>query len=299
SHERGLGGSGSHATLVSSGSGSGSGSGSRSRANIPTEETTQVALVGEERATPGALVTVRLPAREANLDGYTLYLPRQYADTSRRFPMIVYLQGVFGVGGPISNVNHWGLPRLLRDTGDVEAAPYRRLLEDFVVVSLHIVEGRYDQGPEAVAKILDDFTKRYRIDANRISVTGLSRGGHGSWGLAAKLAGRFAAISPIGGDADEVEDMHALANTAIWVAHNADDGAVPFESALAAVQRVEEAFDVDFLRVDPSGIASTDYRDRRYVLTSSPTGGHDAWTDHYRSSAFYEWLLVQERRSDR
>jgi predicted peptidase len=41
-----------------------------------------------------------------------------------------------------------------------------------------------------------DVTKRYRIDENRIYVTGLSMGGFGTWALTMAYPERFAAIAP-------------------------------------------------------------------------------------------------------
>jgi predicted peptidase len=50
---------------------------------------------------------------------------------------------------------------------------------------------------------LDEIEANYRVDKNRIYVTGLSMGGHGTWSLALSAEpNRFAAIAPVCGWAD-------------------------------------------------------------------------------------------------
>ena len=46
-------------------------------------------------------------------------LPESHDNVKDPYPIIVYLQGSYGVGGPIENVNKWGLTRLIRDENDL------------------------------------------------------------------------------------------------------------------------------------------------------------------------------------
>ncbi|MCB9917168.1 MAG: protein kinase [Planctomycetes bacterium] len=297
----GLGGSG-NGRSGHGGSGLG-GSGHQSDADTRAARGIQ-ALATEARR--GGLSVVEFPEPIGNVDGYVLYLPTRYrAATVDRgattFPLIVYLQGSFGVGGAVSDVVNWGMPRLLRDAQDATDARYRRLLDDFVVVCVHISEGRYGQTPSAIERILTEVTQKYAVDPKRISVTGLSRGGHGTWELAAKLPGHFAAIAPIGASPGAVDDWSRLANTSVWIAHNESDQVAEFDEALAASNRLEHEFGVKFLRIHPRAIdgvtpVNARFENVRYVFSSSPTGNHDAWTDLYTSAGFYAWLAAQARQ---
>lgn len=228
-----------------------------------------------------------------NIDGYTLYLPRSFDEHEGTYPILVYLQGAFGVGGEVRDLNHWGLPRLLRDETDMSLERNRLLLDRFVVVNLHIQHGQYHQQPQLIRTILQRMAEEYKGDLQRVYLTGLSRGGHASWALPHLLPGTFAAVAPVGGDAEDIESFQELAQTAVWVAHNRADNTVTFEEAERAIHAVQAITGEPFLRSTPNDIENSAYLDHRYVLTSSPSGGHDAWTDLYTSAAFYRWLLQQ------
>ena len=50
--------------------------------------------------------------------------------------------------------------------------------------------------------LLDEIVEKYKVDQDRIYVTGLSMGGFGTWSLAGYTPERFAAIAPICGGGD-------------------------------------------------------------------------------------------------
>ena len=248
---------------------------------------------GEPRA--GALVTMALPDPQGDLDGYTLYLPLSYGEREHRYPILVYLQGAYGVGGEIADLNNWGLARLLRDEEDLSIERNRLLLDEFIVVCLHIQGGNYFDEPKLVEDILDGILEKYDADPKRIYATGLSAGGHGSWGLASVLPKRFAAIAPVGGRARAVDNFNKLNGMSIWIAHNRDDGVVSYDEADTAARRVEALTGERFLRTNPIELGTTDYLKRKLVFTSATNGGHDAWTDLYSNLEFYKWLLRQTK----
>ena len=77
-------------------------------------------------------------------------------------------------------------------------------------------------------RILDDVLANYKADPKCIHLTGLSRGGHGTWGLAELLPDTFASIAPIAGNPSAVKHHGRLAKSAIWVAHNRGDNSAGF-----------------------------------------------------------------------
>ena len=50
---------------------------------------------------------------------------------------------------------------------------------------------------EAVVGLIDEIIKKYRIDPDRVYLSGLSMGGKGTWLVAEAAPDRFAAIAPI------------------------------------------------------------------------------------------------------
>ena len=71
-----------------------------------------------------------------------------------------------------------------------------------------------------LAALLDEIVKKYKVDQDRIYVTGLSMGGFGTWSLAAYQPNRFAAIVPICGGG-EVYWADTLAHIPAWAFHGA------------------------------------------------------------------------------
>jgi predicted peptidase len=80
----------------------------------------------------------------------------------------------------------------------------------------------------AVIDLLDTLQRTYPIDTTRIYVSGLSMGGFGTWDIAMRCPGRFAAIAPMCGGADPSK-AHLLA-VPVWTTHGTADGIIPVSS---------------------------------------------------------------------
>ena len=123
--------------------------------------------------------------------------------------------------------------------------------------------------------MLDEIVEKYKIDRDRIYVTGQSMGGFGTWSLAAYQPHRFAALVPICGGGKPFE-ARLYAHVPVWVFHGAKDKAVPIREA-------EEM--VEALKKNGGNVKFTVY----------PEAGHDAWTETYANPELYKWLLQQKR----
>lgn len=239
---------------------------------------------------PGAMVPIEIEDGH-NIDGYTLYLPVNYAKTEEAYPVLVYLQGGYGVGGEVTRLNDWGLSRLIRDENDLTSTRNQLLLDTFIIVSPHIDGGDYDDHPEVMQRILNDVAADYRVDASRIYATGLSRGGHGSWDFPGKLPGVFAAVAPVGGRPDSEQGYSRFKDVAVWVSHNQGDPTVDWSDSDLAVKKIEAEAEVQFKRYAEPVPAGEGYLEERYVFTQPNYDRHDAWTALYSSPQFYQWLL--------
>ena len=122
---------------------------------------------------------------------------------------------------------------------------------------------------------MDDIAAKYRVDKDRIYLTGLSMGGFGTWSLAAAHPERFAAIVPICGGGNPA-DAAKLKNLPIWVFHGAKDPVVPPERSESMVKAIKAA-------------------GGNVKLTVYPDAGHDAWTATYENPELYRWLFAQKR----
>lgn len=198
---------------------------------------------------------------------YLLYLPPKYQSSRLRWPLMLFLHGAGESGTNLAKVKIHGPPKLVETN---QAFP-------FILVSPQSPGRGWD--PEALNALLDEMISRYRVDKERVYVTGLSMGGYGTWTLAAAHPDKFAAIAPICGGGNPA-DAPKLARLPIWVFHGAKDPTVP-------VRRSEEM--VEAIKAAGGDVKFTVY----------PEAGHDSWTETYNNPELYKWLLAHQRNAGR
>jgi predicted peptidase len=130
----------------------------------------------------------------------------------------------------------------------------------------------------AVELALDEVMRTKPVDVDRVYLTGLSMGGFGSFDLAVREPGRFAALVSVcgGGDPARAEALRALP---VMVAHGIDDPVVPIACSRAMAEAIRAA----------GGSVTV----REY-----PGVGHDAWTRAYTDAddGVLAWMFAQRRR---
>ena len=194
---------------------------------------------------------------------YLLYLPKEY-DQRESWPVMLFLHGSGERGHDLNAVKIHGPPKLIQAGRDFP----------MIVVSPQCsAEGRWE--PIELHALLDEIQEHYKVDQDRIYVTGLSMGGFGTWTLAASRPNRFAALLPVCGGG-EGYIAKRIAKIPTWVFHGAKDGAVP-------VERSEKM------------VAALKKEGGTPQLTIYPEAEHDSWTETYANPAIYEWLLQQKR----
>ena len=192
---------------------------------------------------------------------YQLYLPEGYP-TQDDWPLIIFLHGAGERGDTLDRVNTHGPPKVARDKN-----------LPFVVVSPQCKSNvRWD--PVSLNRLLTDVLKRYKVDKNRVYLTGLSMGGEGTWQWAAYAPYRFAAIAPICGKSDG--GLAKRLSMPIWVFHGAQDDVVHLKHSYQMVNAVKKE--------------GGDIR-----ITVYPDAAHDSWTATYANPELYEWFLRHSR----
>ncbi len=195
---------------------------------------------------------------------YQLFLPEDYGkDEDKLWPMILFLHGKGESGNDLNKVKVHGPPKIVETQ---KGFP-------FIVVSPQSRDYGWD--PEVMMVLLDRVAGQYRVDRDRVYLTGLSMGGYGTWSLAARHPERFAAIVPIcgGGNPNNAERLKDLP---IWVFHGAQDLSVPIGRSVIMVNALKAA-------------------GGNVKFTVYPDAGHDCWTETYDNPKLYEWLLQQKR----
>ena len=212
---------------------------------------------------PGVQQTARLDTQVKVQMGYLLYLPKDY-EKQESWPLLLFLHGSGERGDDLELVKVHGPPKLIAAGQDFP----------FIVVSPQCPQGQSWEPIELMA-LLDDIGRKYKVDADRIYMTGLSMGGFGTWRLAAYAPQRFAAIAPICGGG-ETYWTKQFVHLPTWVFHGAKDEGVPLERSQKMVDALQK-------------------NGGNPKLTVYPEAEHDSWTETYNNPELYEWLLAQKR----
>ncbi len=201
-----------------------------------------------------------------------MLLPQGYDNEEAAWPAIVYLHGLGEVGDDLSYLTRRGLVKELShglEIPFVVIAPQAGWTDDYV--------NGWKNNETAVLGALADAQSRYRIDPDRIYLTGNSMGGIGSFYLASKHPDIFAAVAPIAGQG-EAAWAEQYSDLPFWVFHGEQDDVIP----VAGSQNMVEA-----MRKQSVEVKYTEY----------PELLHDSWTPTYQNLELYEWFLNHDRRN--
>ncbi len=196
-------------------------------------------------------------------DNYLLYLPRKYGKSGKTWPLVVFLHGSGSAIENIEKIRSGGPPKLFEEGMD----------SDFILLAPQLyanVPWDIDRIHEIIEEIMDD----YDVDPQRIYLTGLSRGGFGSWELAVSYPNLFAAVAPIA--ARDIPGVERLIHSNIWIFHGQDDEGVPWQGSQFMYNRLKKV-------------------DANVKLTLYAGVGHNAWDPTYANDEFWQWLLKQKK----
>jgi len=115
-----------------------------------------------------------------------------------------------------------------------------------------------------------------RIDIKKRYITGVSRGGYGTWEFICTYPNMFAAAVPVcgGGDPDLASK---IVNMPIWAFHGANDKNVPVSGSRDMISAIRNA----------GG-------NPRY--TEYPYGTHNIWNNVVETPDLWKWLFAQKRK---
>jgi pimeloyl-ACP methyl ester carboxylesterase len=196
---------------------------------------------------------------------YLVDLPRGYADeTGKRWPLLVFLHHADASGSDLSLVRHCALAGLIARGKQVPA----------IVVSPQYPDGPIWSTP-ILAHLITGLAARYRVDRDRVYMTGVSAGGDETWNFALIHPDWLAAIVPMSGESDP-GDAARLCDLPVWAFQGGKDPAVMPSQIVAMVEAIRKA----------GGHAH---------LTIYPDAGHDCWDQAYSTDALWTWLFAQRR----
>lgn len=197
---------------------------------------------------------------------YWLYTPET---PGKNKPLVIFLHGAGERGGSPENVFRISVPLMLRDG---------KWKPDAYVICPQCREG-YDWNSqvERVKAIIDHEIAALHSDRTRISITGNSMGGFGSWAMALHFPEFFSAMAPLCGGGltwrcSNLKDMP------IRIFHGDADTVVPVECSISMAEAVNAC----------GGHAE---------LTILPGCPHNCWDPVYGETDVLDWLIAQKREN--
>jgi predicted esterase/thiol-disulfide isomerase/thioredoxin len=201
---------------------------------------------------------------------YAVFVPPEY-DGVKPVPALLYLHG----SGPRGTDGRAHL-----ETGLAKTIRAKNLDFPFLVIFPQAREGEDwsadTPGGRRALAILAQAQKDYRIDSDRIALSGISMGGAGTWSLAAADPKRWSAIVRMshGGDA---KSAARLVGVPCWCFHGAADKMIPPQQSRDMIDAIAKA-------------------GGRPLYQEFPNVGHNDCADRvYAMNDLYEWLLLQNR----
>lgn len=220
---------------------------------------------------------------------YQIYSPKQ---TGTKLPLIIHLHGSGEAGtdnqAQMYQGTNFGPQYFTSETNQAIQAAFvlaPQTPKPMRWASTTLDHYDYTQTPStpsmtALLHLIDEMIKNNPdIDANRIYMTGLSRGGQGVWNAMIQRPELFAAALPIAGSADP-KQAYKIKHIPTWVFHGSNDEVTSVEYSREMVDAIIRA----------GGSTAT----IRY--TEIENGGHDSsWQTAYSNSDVYKWMVKNHK----
>ncbi len=216
---------------------------------------------------------------------YRLFRPRML-DAGRTYPLVVFLHGAGGsgtdnrkqfTGGNLAGSRVWALDanQARQPVFVISPQTDQGWGERLNPKSTAQSSGGIAPGAKLLFELLDSVLPKLPIDRKRIYVTGQSMGGYGSFYVAMKRPGLFAAAVPVCGGGIPAE-ANALRGVPLWAFHGNADPIVPVERSREMVQAIRAA---------GGSVALTEYAGV----------AHNSWEFAYSEPELLGWLYAQHK----
>lgn len=194
---------------------------------------------------------------------YLIYFPKNY-DQKKKYPLLIFLHGAGERGNDLSLLKCHSIPKICDQNVQYEA----------IIISPQCKENTtWNSNAAQVIAFIRDMMKKYNVDENAISITGISMGGFGTWQVIMDCPTLFAAAAPICGGGLAWRAKNTLLNLPIRIYHGEADTVVDvfYSKDIYRVLKENKAKDVQ--------------------LFLYPNVGHDVWVQAYEETNLIHWLI--------
>jgi hypothetical protein len=220
------------------------------------EETAKVVKLGEERS---------FTNNQGETLKYVLIKPQGY-DPTIKYPLLVALP-YSGYEAPpaqflTSGSNQYHYPTFIFIPFCPEGAGWGGIPNYPTIDTLVF---------DAILKVEEEMS----IDVDRLYVSGVSRGGYGSWHFITTRPDMFAAAIPVCGGGDPTLAPRII-NVSVWAFHGAQDMNVPVSGSRDMIAAMKKAGG------EPK-------------YTEFPYSAHNIWSEVTQTNGLWQWLFNQRR----
>lgn len=182
-------------------------------------------------------------------------------------PLLIYLHGAGERGENLEHLYRHGVPKLIQSGKEIPA---------IVLCPQCPAQYVWNNVVEKLKTFIDEVVKEYSILPDRISITGSSMGGFGTWEMGLTYPSFFSAIAPIAGGGLSWRCAR-LINTPVIAFHGTADSVVPYVYSELMVDAVNKnGGQAELIALD--GFEHND-------------GINDAYFNH----SLIEWLITKRR----
>lgn len=193
---------------------------------------------------------------------YYLYTP---SNPTNGMPLIMYLHGGTNKKSNVESLlTTDGFPKYLYD------GYYGNLRAYVVIPKLTNSYTGWVDISDNLRDLIKSASTNYGIDTNKISLTGHSMGGTGTYQLQVKLSNTFACIAPMSGSIRNTEEnLNALGKTKIWAFVGTNDTIVAPASTRTVIDSLKNkgsnAKITEFDGADHFGVPSLGYKNNELI----------------------------------
>lgn len=162
------------------------------------------------------------------ISNYWLYLPDDYGEEQK--PLLVYLHGKGEIGTSVKKLSNYAFIKYTNKGTRYNA----------IILMPQISSGEWstENITTNLKKLIDEIVDKYNVDKSRISISGHSLGGIGTYAMVAKYPYFFSAAAPISGRYTTVK-ADKLIYTPIWALHGELDTSVSYDVDVKLISTVK------------------------------------------------------------
>lgn len=206
-------------------------------------------------------------------------------DTTRKYPLVIFLHGSGERGNDNDAQLKWGVMNFASDYNmkmhpAFVIAPQCPLNQSWANTKRGqhneiVMQSTPTKPMQLLMELISDVTRRFHVDTSRIYITGLSMGGYGTFDALERYPNLFAAAVPVCGSGD-VTKAAGIAKIPLWMFGGADDPTVNPILLYDMINALVKA------GAHPG-------------FTEYPQVGHFSWIPAYNDPLMIEWLFSQHK----